>query len=280
MKQHFKNRKNLTARVNIMPYSTFNKKAVKRKKNRAGHQNKILNACVALSACFLFPALMNTGLRHLSHSTLLKVTTINITGCNHTDRNALIQTSGIKKGDNILSMDLKDKSRMLEKNPLIYKAVVKRQLPNTIEIQIEERKPVAVIKLDDFYLLDTHGEIFNKIERHEKNLPLLTGISKTDLINNRDRSLHVISSAVILAENLLNKNIPGICASTIRMDSSLGLTIVNSVNNTETYMGFGNYEDKLERLKKITFDLTEKGLLAETINLNSINKAYVKLNIS
>ena len=82
----------------------------------------------------------------------------------------------IYEAKNIITMNLAEKSRNLEQDPWIYRAVIKRRLPHTIDIQVEERVPLAVIKLDTCYLIDGYRHLFKTAEQHEMRYPLLTGL--------------------------------------------------------------------------------------------------------
>lgn len=255
-------------------------KTAKRKKAGAGRQKKAIYTCVLLLTALFFYMAIKTGYYWVLHADFLKIKKINVRGCSLINKKRVLQKTGIKKGKNILAVNLGKESGGLERDPWIYKAVVKRRLPGTIEIQIKERKPLAVIKLNDFYLVDRQGEIFKKAEQHELNLPLLTGISKEDLIKNSDECSRVINAALSLIENLQGKNMLNGRNTKIEMDKIFGLTMVNSIDNTKTFMGLDNYEKKLALLTRIVDDLAQKGFSTKFINLNSVKKAYITLNSS
>ncbi len=70
-------------------------------------------------------------------------------GCNLIDCDRIAERAGIAPGRNILFADVTRTMRLLEEDPWIYRAVVKRILPDTIEIQVEERQAAAQLQLDD-----------------------------------------------------------------------------------------------------------------------------------
>lgn len=255
-------------------------KAAKRKKSHNKKPLKAICSLVGLSVCVLLFFVIKIGCNWFLHTDLLKINNIDITGCNIINKNKLIQRAGIEKGDNILAINLKEKSRILEKDPWVYKAVVKRRLPDRIEIQIKEREPLAVIQLDNFYLVDRHGDIFEKIERSETDLPLLTGLKKDDFINKPQESSRVLNAALSLIENLQKNNLLNGCNTEIEMDGFFGLKVFNAADQTNIFLGFDGYKEKLDLLHKIVEDLSRKGLSAEAVNLTSDKKVYIKLKSS
>ncbi len=79
----------------------------------------------------------------------------------------VISYSGIHLNDNIFKINLSESQEKVEKNPYIKKAIIKRHLPNRIQIDIEERKMLAAIENmgiyflvdDEGYLLETNPEV-------------------------------------------------------------------------------------------------------------------------
>src|ERR1051325_6166925 len=53
----------------------------------------------------------------------------------------------VKKGDNLLSLDLSRLKRDLELHPLVESAAAEKILPRHLRISITERKPLAVVYL-------------------------------------------------------------------------------------------------------------------------------------
>ena len=255
-------------------------KRAKRKKAGAGRQRKAVYTCAMLLTALFFSIAIKTGYHCLMNADFLKVKKINIRGCSPISKKWVFQKTGVKKDENILTINLVKESGELERNPWIYKAVVKRSLPDTIEIQIQERKPIAVIKLNDFYLMDRHGDIFKKAEQHELNLPLLTGLSKEDLIKSSDEASRIINAAISLIDNLKGKKMLNGRDTKIEMDKVFGLTVVNATDNTKIFFGHDDYETKLALLSRIVDDLGKKGLSTKFININSVKKAYITLSKS
>ncbi len=92
----------------------------------------------------LLPAVLVAGTCfYLVTADFLAIRTMRTSGCNLIDCDKIAARAGIAPGRNILFADVARTMRLLEDDPWIYRAVVKRILPDTIEIQVEERQAAA-----------------------------------------------------------------------------------------------------------------------------------------
>ena len=87
------------------------------------------------------------------------------------------QISNLIEKKNIFLFNKKEaRGKILNNFPEIVEVIIKRNLPATIKIEIEERKPVALICQNDCFFIDKKGIIFEKTENNEilkiKNLTL------------------------------------------------------------------------------------------------------------
>lgn len=78
---------------------------------------------------------------------------IEVNGLDNVEYLDVIQLTGIEYMKNIFSIDLSDIKTRVAQNPILEVESVKRILPSTIEININERRPIAKIKALDKYLV-------------------------------------------------------------------------------------------------------------------------------
>ena len=91
----------------------------------------------------------------------LRVNKIILRGRDKTPRYKVIDAIGLKKGDPILGVKLEVIHRNLVKIPWIQNATVLRNWPSTIDIRINERKPIALWESKrQKYLVDSQGKTF------------------------------------------------------------------------------------------------------------------------
>ncbi|MEW6088246.1 MAG: FtsQ-type POTRA domain-containing protein [bacterium] len=112
------------------------------------------------------------------------VKNIVVTGNNAVSKDDIIKSAGISQGQNIFKLNLVKIQYKIKENPLFDKVYVKRSPPGRIEIQVEERKPVAFFNLKgDFYLVSENGIIFKKLSSViYENLPIITNINLKNII--------------------------------------------------------------------------------------------------
>ena len=82
-------------------------------------------------------------------------------------------------GQNILRVDLDDYRRRLRDSPWVEQVTLYRTLPSTIEVQIVERTPMAIARLDrQMYLVDETGVVIDAFgpEYREFDLPIVDGL--------------------------------------------------------------------------------------------------------
>jgi cell division protein FtsQ len=96
-------------------------------------------------------------------------------------RAQLLQVFGSDIGRNIFYVPLAKREATLEAEPWIRHAVVMRLLPNTIRVRIEERTPVAFVRIDhDIELVDADGILLNMapstLAAHHYSFPVVTGL--------------------------------------------------------------------------------------------------------
>jgi len=86
-----------------------------------------------------------------------------LTGYEHTEytEEEMISASGVKPGDNLLSLSSSDvKERLKNSYPYINKVDVKKSFPSTLKISLEFYKPVMALELaEDVFLLSSDGKV-------------------------------------------------------------------------------------------------------------------------
>ncbi len=102
---------------------------------------------------------------------------ITIEGRHKTSKEDILQVIGLKRGDNILEIDLQELCGKLQTLPWVKKAVVSRRyFPNVIHIGIQEKNVKSIWQYqNEFYPIDEDGNIIETEFVPEKNLLLIVG---------------------------------------------------------------------------------------------------------
>jgi cell division protein FtsQ len=85
-------------------------------------------------------------------------------------------------GHNILDLDLKRIEAEVQSDPWVRQAAVRRVLPGTLHVRVEERKPVALaIIAKRPHLVDSTGYVIGPAtDGEDDRLPVLSGLEKLD----------------------------------------------------------------------------------------------------
>ena len=229
----------------------------------------------------LLPVLLIAGAGfYLVTADFLAIRTIHTSGCNLIDCERIAARAGIVPGRNILFADVAKAMRLIEDDPWIDRAVVKRILPDTIEIQAEERRAAAVLLMDETCLVDSQGEVFLCSDQTVDTLPVFTGLSREYVLANGQTAAQLVDTALDLLKGLAGRGMLKQGSGTrIVIEPAVGLTIDDTANGTRIFMGLDGFEEKLRLLAFVQSDLAMKGLSARSIHLGSVRQASVTLNM-
>lgn len=195
---------------------------------------------------------------------------------NHYSKQEIIDMAQIVMGTNIFQMSIIKIEENIEKAPYVKNAIVKRVLPSTIKIEIEEREIKAYVDYIGAYMcIDETGFCVDSIKKDQKqeNIPIVRGINPVDSTQgfivgemlNSDDSIKVQRVSNLL--NLIEKNELNIKISEIDVNEKDNVTVM--INNGDIKINFGdmsNMNIKIPFLPKILEDKQgKKGI----INMNS-----------
>lgn len=104
------------------------------------------------------------------------VDNINISGAKKKTIQLINQNMQITKGDNIFKLSSEEIFNNVSKVTWVKSAVVQKILPNTINIKIEERKPIAVFQTDLLAtLIDEDGKFIEEVKAKPSGIPIVSG---------------------------------------------------------------------------------------------------------
>lgn len=155
----------------------ISRRAIANACGRALRRSVPVVAVTAVIALVAFGAY--AGYRYLATSPRFSIAAIEIRG-NHTlTTDEVLGLLTARVGDNVFTADVHAEAAALRAEPWILRAEVRRQLPGTLVVEIEERTAAAVVALDALYYADAGGVPFRRCdEDYAADLPLVTGLSR------------------------------------------------------------------------------------------------------
>lgn len=145
------------------------RKEKKRPKKRS-LKRKIVFLLV-LASTFIFP---------LFSSTYFALGRVEVKGGRQLSHLELLSLSKIRPRRNLFCLNLRKIRANLKKHPKIKEVDLSRRLPDTVLLEVRERKPEALVFAHNlFWIVDKEGFVLDKKDSKGRlHLPLLTGVGK------------------------------------------------------------------------------------------------------
>jgi cell division protein FtsQ len=215
---------------------------------------------------------------HLLEAPFFRVRKVEVEGCQRIARETILSFTKMEDMRSLFTVSLREIAKPIESHPWIEHVRVRKVFPNRIFIRIEERKPIAILQLEELYYIDTKGVIFSPVgDRDEYNYPILTGMTRQLLEKDSAEAKGLIMKALellMIAER--GRNFPLHEMSEIHMDKTLGIKCFTRDEGVEVKIGWGDFEEKLRRLSPIWADLQKRGIAPASIDCSDLRRMVVK----
>jgi cell division protein FtsQ len=125
---------------------------------------------------------------------LMHSSQVQLTGNNYVFRGSVLAIFKPDQGRSVLRIPLTERRRQLEAIPWVAQAIVRRALPNNIEVEITERVPIAFLRQgSDLALADIHGVILERPMKASFHFPVVTGIREEMTPDERERRMQLFA---------------------------------------------------------------------------------------
>jgi cell division protein FtsQ len=227
----------------------------------------------------------------------LKAKIVKIEGAQRLSQNQIIAAARVKKGMNVLDINLTMVRKRLLAQPWIADAEIRRVIPDGLHIKVKEHTPLAIIDLGHKFLLNENGRIFKEwTDTDPANLPLVSGLAPTDVrIHDetaarrslRDRNPSQLGHShndpfeAVMQVLRLGKQTRGILSNRnirqIQVDREIGITLLAFKQIKTIVLGYDNYPHKFNMLKDILSHNKHRRSFPDfdRIDLNNVNRIVV-----
>lgn len=251
------------------------KKKNKKKKQKRNKNNKIVKFIIML-------LLIIATVIFAFVSPIFNINEINVNGTEKIDVQTIISLSDLKIGDNIFKNNKIDIKNKIMENAYVDNVTIKRVLPNSIEINIKERKAKYQVQIMEGYIyIDYQGYILEKSEQ-KLDLPLIVGLntSNEDLLTLKrikDNDIDNINSLSKIINYSKEIGIYDYIAK-INIENEEYILELDSVEKV-AYLGDStDIRNKLLYVKEfIEREKGEKGLIYVNGNINDGFKPYFRV---
>ena len=211
------------------------------------------------------------GYRYVMNSEYFMVRKVVLHGIKRIPREDVMAAAGLDQPSNILGLRLDKMGSKLKALPWIEDVTLTRKLPDTMIIEVKERRPRTLISLGALYYLDENGYPFKKVDpKEDPELPIITGFTWDDFAKRREYTKADIEEVFGLLEILAERNdrfrLENV--SEINFDSARGLSLFTRNDNVQVKIGMGDYRAKLRRLGRVVAHLKINGQYEDVVYFN------------
>jgi cell division protein FtsQ len=208
----------------------------------------------------------------------LRVREVEIEGCHKISREMILSLAKLEGMPNLFTVRLEEVAKRLASYPWIEQVRLRKVFPDKMLIQIEERRPVAIIQLEELYYLDGKGVIFSPVEVGDKlDYPILTGVTPQALEKEPAEAKRLILKAIEFLRIVDEVKLSFLEEiSEIRIERVFGIECITRAEGVEIRLGWEHFAEKLKRLSLIWSDLHQRGCSAASIDCSSLKSIVVK----
>lgn len=219
-------------------------------------RGKLRNATKALGGAMAIAALWWIGAQTVAYAKTadaFAIREIQVEGNAQLENIDVRRAAGLQIGSNIFEVSPEDARNHLLQHPWVEKAEVYRRLPGRVRIELVERKPVALVALDQLYLVSARGAVFKRLGVDDPvDLPVITGIASERFYDDLDYRTEVLLGSMALLQDYegagLAKREP---VSEIHFDGANGVELFIGADGMNVRLGNGQQRQKLRRLRRV-----------------------------
>jgi len=212
---------------------------------------------------------------HVRRSDAFATKVIDVRGNERLDNATVLASATLAIGKNAFAVSPEEAERALLTNPWIATAHVVRRLPDSYTITVEERQGVAILALDEPYLVAGDAAVFKRWNTGDpEDLPVITGIDQATFSADRVYRTSVLVNAVALLHDYrdagLWRRAP---IQEIHVESDEGLTMVIGEDPTTVRLHRPPFRKKLTRLRRVLDQLAAKDVEPAYVYLDNVRRA-------
>ena len=207
---------------------------------------------------------------------------IHLTGNHYVQTASVLEIFARDRTHSVLRIPLEERRRQIEALPWVAQATVRRALPNTLQVMIIERTPIAFLREgSSLSLIDINGVILQKPLRDNFHFPVVKGIGPDAPLDDREERMHLFAGFMQGVESARPGASNQVSEVDLSDDHDLVATLtgvqpdfVNSVSPVAdsaapllVHFGDGNFEAKYQTLLEKIGEVRAKVGPLESVDL-------------
>ena len=198
---------------------------------------------------------------YILNTRIFIIRNIDVEGNYYLSKKNILTLSGIHTGTNIFAVDMDKHKGNLRRNPYIKDITIRRVLPNSIIIEVDERNEVAIIPYNGVYLhIDEDGYVMEVSKEYPDNkLPVLSGIKIKNFYAGKyldtDKKA-VYDKSLVILKSLKDNNMDDLI-SEVRINGEK-ISLISAGGLIIDFNAEENIDYRLSFLKNVLIDLMGK----------------------
>ena len=249
------------------------KKKNNNKQQKSKKKRKKISIIPKIAVLFLF--IIGIGIFAFI-SPIFNIRKIEVNGNNKIDEDTVVSLSGINIGKNIFQISKKEVANNIKENSYINNVEIKRILPGTLKLDVEERKIAYQVKVINSYVyLDYQGYILEVSSKKEK-VPLVEGFTTNQdtLLNGKrlyNNDIKLLRAILRIMETAKTSEIDNLISKISVKNNEYILEL--SKENKLVYLGYATDLTNRMTYVKIIVD-KEKGKTGKVFVDKDINNGF------
>ena len=214
------------------------KKDIKTKKNKKKKNNKKKNLVKFFVKWTSILLLLVGTIIFILTTPMFNIKNININGIEYLTEEQILSLSELNKNENIFKNSKSKISEKIKQNPYVESVIIKRALPDTLNINIKERKRSYMLNFVNGYVyIDTQGYIL-EISEEKLEVPIISGY--------KTQEEKIVEGNRLEIEDLENlNNVLKITKSLEEIEISKNIITNIDISNKEDYTVYIESEKKM-----------------------------------
>lgn len=202
------------------------------------------------------------GWQMLERADSLRVRQVTVQGCRTVSDAEVLALAEIRQGEPLLAIDLTEAEERVRSHPWIDTVSIRRVWPYGLHVQVQERRPLALINLEEngagLHYVDQHGMIFAALQPGQDiDFPVLTGIKLPAGASLADGTAAEAAQFLRLAAQG-NPVLPLQAVSEVHVSGDGGIIAYLAERPFPIHLGYGNIKTKYLHLVKLLERLHRK----------------------
>ncbi len=200
----------------------------------------------------------------VEHAQVFAVRKITVQGCRMAAEEQVLALAGIRVGMPMLGFIAQEAAQRIQTHPWIDRVSIHRSWPYSVQIEVQEHRPLAMICLDKesgLYYVDHNGKIFASVEQGQDiDFPVVTGVHLSHLPADIQDAGPVAVDAVRFLHfaALGNPVLPMQSLSEIHVSRENGIIAYLVERPFPIHLGYGNIRTRYYQLVKLLEQLYSK----------------------